>query len=261
MAFTLKKYSMYLWNEFELNFKGRYGARGEPRGARRNKTPREIEYQNRWNKRKYIRRLIKLNFTDGLYVTLTYKTENRKQMAGVKKDFELYRKRLRRRYRKRGGDLKYIYTIEIGSRGGVHIHMIVNRIPEENTDKVISEQWKMGHAHIQTIYEDGDYEQLACYMAKVPQEETGENKRSRIERMEDITEESYDYNTSRNLIKPEPEVKVYKNRTVKKMIEDGPTPTPGYYIIKDSIRTGVNPFTGMSYLYYTEKLIKKKRRE
>ena len=36
------------------------------------------------------------------------------------------------------------------------------------------------------------------------------------------------------------------------MIEDGPKPTPGDYIDKSSIVSGVNKYTGMSYLYYTE---------
>ncbi len=264
MAYNVKKYGFPFSNEFEYIWAGHYGAKGEPRGTKRKKTPREIEYQNRWNKRKYIRRLIKLNFEEGIYVTLTYGRGQRKDMQGVKNDFKNFRDRMRRAYRKQGADFKYIYCIEIGSRGGIHIHMIVNRVPgKPETDKLIAEKWTFGHPHMTPLYQEGDYEQLACYLAKVPQEETGEDKKGRIARMEEITDETYDYNTSRgNLIKPEPEEeKEYSRRTVKKLIEEGPEPTPGFYIDKNSVRTGINRFTGMSYLYYTEHLIKRKRRE
>lgn len=36
---------------------------------------------------------------------------------------------------------------------------------------------------------------------------------------------------------------------------EGPKATPGYYIEKDSVVQGVNEVTGMSFLYYTEKLL------
>ena len=260
MAHRRKIYRFPTSNEYEYTYKGRYGAKGEKRGPRRRKTPREIEYQNRMNKRTYIRRLIKLNFVDGIWVTLTYGRGVRKCMDDVKGDFEKFREKMRYAYRKAGCKFDYIYVIEIGRKGGIHIHMITNRKtgPPE-TDRLISEKWTHGHVHITPLYEDGDYEQLACYMAKVPPEESEKDKRSRIDRMEQIIEDQYDYGTSRGLKKPVPEVKDYRSRTVRSMIEDGPEPTPGYYIDKSSIRTGINRFTGMSYLYYTEHLIKRER--
>ena len=60
------------------------------------------------------------------------------------------------------------------------------------------------------------------------------------------------YTCSRNLIRPVPERKFYSRRTVEKLVSDGPKPTEGYYIDKDSIRVGVNEYTGMSYLQYIE---------
>lgn len=262
MAHKRKIYRFPTSNEYEYTYKGNYGAKGEKRAPKIRKTKKEIEYQNRMNKRTYIRRLIKLNFEDGIWVTLTYGKGTRKSMDEVKRDFSNFRKNVGRVYKKSGQKFKYIYVIEIGKRGGIHIHMIVNRkegMPE--TDRLISEKWIHGHPHMTPLYEDGDYEQLACYMAKIPPEEEGGNKRSRMERMEVLTDETYDYGTSRGLVKPEPEEKEYKTRTVRRLIEEGPEPTPGYYIDKSSIRTGINRFTGMSYLYYTEHLIKRKRRE
>jgi hypothetical protein len=39
---------------------------------------------------------------------------------------------------------------------------------------------------------------------------------------------------------------------MKKLIDEGPKPTPGYYIDVESIYYGVNKYTGMSYYQYTE---------
>ena len=66
------------------------------------------------------------------------------------------------------------------------------------------------------------------------------------------------------MVHPEPERKVYSQRTVRKLVEQvmktgQPVPTEGYYIDRDSIRCGVNPYTGMSYLHYTECRIKELR--
>ena len=60
------------------------------------------------------------------------------------------------------------------------------------------------------------------------------------------------YVPSRNLEKPGPEVKEFKRRTVQKMITEGPEPTKGYFIDKDTLVCGINPYTGYSYLHYRE---------
>ena len=39
---------------------------------------------------------------------------------------------------------------------------------------------------------------------------------------------------------------------MRKIIENGPEPTPGYFIDPLSIVMGTNPYTGMNYLHYTE---------
>jgi hypothetical protein len=170
-------------------------------------------------------------------------------MKAVKKDFEKFRRNLRNRYKKAGHPMKYIYTIEIGKRGGIHIHYLVNRIRgEPNTYDMICECWKHGHPNFKPIYEDGGYNALAEYMAKVPEE--GD------EWFVDTDKDRYDFGTSRNLIRPTYERKEYKRRTVEKLIKEGPEASRGFEIIKESIRMGENRYTGYSYLYYTERRIK-----
>ena len=67
-------------------------------------------------------------------------------MEEAKKHLEKYRRKLREKYRRAGAELKYICCIEVGSRGGVHFHMIANRI--EGGDAILSECWPHGHIHL-----------------------------------------------------------------------------------------------------------------
>ena len=100
------------------------------------------------------------------------------------------------------------------------------------------------------VYEEGHFKDLASYLVKEATEEiTGQLTLFGTEEEKKIF---LKYGCSRNLEMPEKETHKYKRRTVRKLIENGPEPQPGYYIDQDSIRYGVNPYTGMSYYYYTE---------
>lgn len=248
--------------EHEYKFVGHYGKKGEKKAPREKPTPEQMKLYNRINKAKKIRRTIDLNFTpDDYWITLTYKKGTRKAISEVKSDLKKLMDKLRDEYRKRDCISRWMRVIEVGKKGGLHVHIIINRIPD--TDILITANWGYGHVYFEHLYEEGDYEQLASYMAKLPEEEDGGHpEKSREERMVELTKENYSYSTSKNLIRPEPaEHHRYKCWTLERTIRDGPEPTPGYEIDKSSIRTGVNKFTGMSYLYYTEHLIKRKRRE
>jgi hypothetical protein len=248
--------------EERYTFKGRYGAKGEKRAKKEKPTPEQIEYQNRKNKARRIRWLIKGNFTeDDLFVTLTYRAGSRKEIKEAVEDVRRLIRKLRRQFDRRGRPLKYIYAVEIGSRGGVHAHLIINECGE--TARLISKLWEHGHPNFKNLYEDGDYEQLAEYMAKVPPEKEGKTKMEQC-----AGKQEYCYNHSRNLVMVEPEIRNYSRRTVKKYIEaleagatthkDAKWIPEGFYVYRDSIRMGVNPYTGLSYLEYTLRPIKKR---
>lgn len=230
-------------NEYEYAYMGRYGAAGEKRAPKAKVTPEQVAKQNQKNKENRIRRVIKANFYPGdLWTTLKYPKGTRKDLKEVKKDLNRFLGKMRYRYKKADKPLKFIYRIEIGKRGGLHVHFLVNRI--EGTDVMISKCWPW-YAHFTPIYEEGGYSQLASYIAKPPPEEQKEN--------EDAADTCH-YSTSRNLIRPKPECKIYTRRTVRKIIENGPQPsTDEYYIEQDSIEIGENAFTGMSYIRYTER--------
>ena len=238
------------------SYYGNYGAKGEKRAKRDKPTPEQMEYTNRKNRSRNIRYLIKANFTtQDLFVTLTYRQGTRKGLDEAAKDVRGLIRKLRPKYKKLGIPLKYIYTCEIGERGGIHTHLIINDCG--NTMRLISELWTRGHPNYKNLYDEGNYEQLADYMAKVPGSKEGTTKAQQCRKKPE-----YVYSHSRILEKVEPEVHVYSRRTVKAIqeaIEQGATTheqskyiTEGYYIDRDSIRSGVNPYTGISYLEFTE---------
>ncbi|MBQ8634468.1 MAG: hypothetical protein IJ420_12785 [Lachnospiraceae bacterium] len=237
--------------EREIKWAGKYGAKGEKRSKRKKATPEQIARQNQQNKEKKLRRLIKANFLPGdLWCTLKYPKGTRKTTEEYKKDIVAFITRCRREWKKRNTPFKFIYRLEIGKRGGVHLHMICNRLDPEkgkpDTDIILQEAWQQGRINYESLYDAGGFQALAEYIAK--QTETGQ-----LSLFDKSEQKAYrDYSCSRNLERPEPEIKEYKRRTVRSLVQEGPEPTPGYYIDKDSVRQGINPYNGLSYCHYIE---------
>ncbi len=236
--------------EHEIKFMGKYGAAGEKRAGRKKPTPEQVKKQNQYNREKRMRRLIKKNFRPGdLWCTLKYAKGQRLTMEQLRKDVDAFLRSVRGKYKRRGAALKFVLRKEIGERGGIHVHILVNRLPGWDTDLLLQGSWKHGRINFQSISEYGGYRKLAEYIVKQPDEEAWAQLAlfPEEERRELIR-----YSCSRNLERPEPEREFYSRRTVRKLLEEGPVPTPGFYIDKASVVSGVNRFTGMSYLHYTE---------
>ena len=171
---------------------------------------------------------------------------------------------LRKNYKDKGQQLKFIYRMEIGALGGIHIHILVNRIWHAQTDLVLLKAWekvlelrkipqkrRAGLLDYKNIYESGGYQGLAEYIVKQPEEDSEEYKQLSL--FAPVQQKQLlSISSSRNLIRPEPQVKEVKHFTVRNILEKGPKPQKGYYIDKDSIVSGINPYTGLSYLKYTE---------
>lgn len=243
------KYEFPDSNEYEYKWAGRYGAPGERRAKREKATPEQIQKQNQKLRETKMRRLIKANFTrDDFWMTLKYKKGERPPISQVRKDVKDLLNQMRKVYKARGEQFKFIYRMEVGSRGGVHVHILMNRIGgEPATDLLVSRAWKSGAVNYEHLH-GGDYQRLADYIVKPPSPEAQKH----IDAMpEEERKEFIKYSSSRNLVRPVPKEKKYK-RSVRKLVTEGPKPSKGFYIDKESIVTGVNPFTGQSYMYYTE---------
>lgn len=261
--------------EHELKWLGRNGAKGEKREKKIKPTPEQIARQNQMNKVTRTRRTIKANFEEGdLWCCCKYPKGIRPTVEEVKEDKKHFLGYLRKEYKKRGSPLKWVARLEVGKRGGIHFHIIINRLWTVQSDILIAEAWSRalerstalqgrknrteGLVDFKTTYEAGGYQSLAEYICKEPEENTEEYEQLSLF---DQTEQKAltSVSSSRNLIRPEPERKYYKRRTMRALIEEGPKPTPGYYIDRDSLYIGVNPFTGYSYCKYTEVKIPESR--
>lgn len=272
MAYNKKIYRFRDSNEYEFTFKGKHGAKGEKRAKKKKLTKEEMKRQNQTNRVIRTRRIIKANFTVGdLWCCLKYPKGYRIAIEEVKKDLKKFLKMLRKNYKDKGQQLKFVYRMEIGAHGGIHIHILVNRIWHVQTDMILLKAWekvlelrkisakrRKGLLDYKSIYDSGGYQGLAEYIVKQPEEDSEEYKQLSL--FAPVQQKQLlSISSSRNLIRPEPQVKEIKHFTMRTIIENGPKPKKGYYIDKDSIVSGINPYTGMSYLKYTEVRIRGKR--
>lgn len=232
--------------EYEYKFKGYYGLKGEHRAKKKERTPEYIEKQNQLQRVKKVRRLLKANFKEGdYYSTLTYKDREGRQITDVAGDVQRLLRKLRTHYKKNNVPCKYIYRVEIGSKGGIHVHIVLNRIPD--LDRIIQQTWTHGKVRNELL-DDGPYDKLAEYIVKQP---TDQQKKLLKTFNEDV-KKLIRYSCSRNLERPVPEVKTYSRLTMQKIFNSDLVPHRGFYIDKNSIRRGINDYTGYSYLYYQE---------
>lgn len=236
--------------EVEEYLDGKYGAPGQKRAEKKKATPDEIARVNQWNKEKKARhRLRKYFHVNDYFVTLTYKKDARPpDMKTVKKHFRDFYTYLRKEYRKRGKELRWIRNIECTPTDNWHIHVVLNRITD--TDILVDEAWKQGRVKDkQLLYQKGEFRKLAQYITK--------NEKSQAKYVEDgildhkIKEASY--STSKNMPLPEPKIEKLKRWPKKPKIKKG------FCMEKDTDFEGINKVTGYPYRHYT--LIRIERRE
>ena len=231
------------WKDISISQDGRYGAPGEGRKTREKLTPEQIARQNHQNKVRKIWQLIRGNYQEGdRWITVTYRKGERPDWETGLKQLANFRKRVGYWFRKREIPIRLMYSIERGSKGAIHMHMLLNDVPGINIDRILQELWKYGRIHSTSLYDDGDYRDLAEYLAK------GEK-----------------YGHSYGLQMPTQE----KPRLITRAdLMDYPKPEKGWRVLEESITEGVNPVTGSPYLRYTmvreekpkEKKTRRKRR-
>ena len=220
----------------------RYGAPGQEREKRKKPTPEQMEKRNQYNKERKARHKLRKHYdVNDYFSTLTYQRQNRPpDMETAKEHLKKFWKYVRKEYKKRVQELKWMRNIEVGTKGAWHIHIIVNRIPD--TDVILREAWEHGKVVSQLLYEKGEFAELAAYITKTPKTDP---------KLKDSS-----YSTSRNLPIDEPEEKTYRHWKTFRKIQV----PKGYYLDKDSYHEGINPVTGYKYRTYTLLEIRKTRK-
>lgn len=214
-----------------------YTRRYHPKQEKRKpKSKKTSEKQRDINDRQLVRKLTRIlneNF-DGTsrYVTFSYKVKNRPDIETLKRQKRELLKKMRKVYKEEGRELKYVEASEVGERGAVHIHMVINDIDMRKIEKL----WRYGYVASKPLDESGQYRKLAEYFIKYFQK-----TRKTSDRIQ-----SKAYNCSRNLTRPKPKKKIINSNQFRKEIKV----PEGWYLDKESVRQGVTD-EGYEYLFYT----------
>lgn len=204
----------------------------KPRLPRRKPTAEEVKKNNLRMAKAKLRMLIDNNFReDDYYLTLTFKKELAPDES--KKAIQKFVRDLRKRYRRVGKELKYIYIAE--EKGRLHFHMLVNR-EIELTTSLMRKLWPYGFTEIK--YYRGAAEDAIAMAEYFTKERNIENDNS--ERIFKRT-----WVKSNNVHPPEEKVKVMKATEWRREVNV----PQGYYMDKDSYIEGVNN-AGYPFRFY-----------
>ena len=221
-----KKAHTWMWN--------RKGERRNRSESFCNLTPEQIEAKKKKMQRhneleaiKELGRILQANFTeDDQHVVLTYRDDCIPTVEESRKVLNNFLSRTRRFFKKHDCEFKYVIATEWNAKR-IHHHIVCNSIPGVNMAKEIMRLWGNGGAHLTPLYEDKNYKGLSEYLVK----ETKKTFR------DDDNPYKQRYSCSRNLLRPEPEVKIVHANTwskdikVPKSLRD-----QGYYLDRDSVR-------------------------
>ena len=201
------------------------------RKKKKEPTAASVENVNRRNAERNLIVKLHANFHEGdLHVVLTYAKEPTQEEA--KKELKNFIRRLRRRFKKNGEELKWISATEFKNKR-IHHHLIMNYMDPGEVDKM----WKAGHTRPTFFDNSGDYRRLASYLIKETDKtfrEPGAFSKQR-------------FSCSQNLITPDAKVEKISGAALFKE----PKPFKGYIIDRDSVYKGVNPVTNIPFLEYT----------
>lgn len=233
MGYRVKIWDMGDVVEVQKYHSGNYGAPGKKRQPKSRDTPEDVKRVNERQKVRKVWRLILANFKRGdWHLILRY----RDKPMEPKRTLQRFLGKMRRECKKRGIPFKYIAVTEIGKRGGVHHHMVIEDLP--GIQDMVKKSWEEGSTYWADLYESEDsFETLAEYLVKKTTKE-------------EIP--GCSYSTSKNLIIPKPRVEKRPARTWR----ENPKPKKGFYIVKDSLVNGINPITGAPYQRYVMKRIR-----
>ena len=207
--------------------------KGEKRAKREKPTKEAQRKVNLRKAEKDLRRLMNENFKDG---DLLLRLDFSKRPAGSVEMQEYVSEAMggmKKKAKKAGIDMKYIYVKEVGPRGGRHIHAVVSKVDTETIRKC----WPYGGIHIDPLNSGGQYRKIAAYFMKYA---------ARTEETEGklIGKRWY---PSRGLRRP----KIIKRVISAKKFREQVKKVDGYYLEKETVVGGISEFTGYAYFSYT----------
>ena len=233
--------------EVEKVFSSKYKGKKTVRSPKMAKTAGAVRVVNERNAEKKLRRLINANFNhNSLHVVLTYRPEDRPETGEeARKDLANFWKALKRACKKAGKELKYVAVGERGKKGAIHFHCVIDC---GLTLGEIQACWKKGVARATPLRSDGDYSRLASYLLK-QSKETFKDPELSIHKKR--------WCASKNLVKVVPHIQIVKADSWR----EAPTAPKGYYVIKDSINSGISEWGYPFQNYRCLKVEPMKRKE
>lgn len=181
-------------------------------------TPEQIQKNNSRRAREKLYRLIATNFTrDDIRLDLTYGGEE-PTPEKAKEDIRKFIRKLRKLYKSKGLELKYIYVTEhVGHR--VHHHLLINFIPCKRSE--LQALWPYSKFNYRSMRDyDGtpeDARRVAEYLTKETDETIRDPKAIQKQR----------WCASKNLKQP----KVHKQKIRARRWNEQPKPLPGYQLV------------------------------
>lgn len=201
-----------------------------------NITSEAVRKNNYRRREETLRWLMNENFQDGTDALVTFSfRKDSKQPQTYEEMLEIVQKltrKIRREWKVDGLEAKYIYCMEIGSRGARHVHMILNEVTLMRLIRV----WGHEVIDIKPLNTDGQYRDIASYFVKYS-DKTSKTTGVKLGRC---------YNSSHNLKQP----KITRERVFSKVPAEPPAPPRGFFIEKQSVRTGINLYNGLPFLEY-----------
>lgn len=218
----------------DLCYSTRWHAPNTGRGERMKDTSLAQEIVNARKTERDVAVMLNASFFPGdFHIVLTYKYGSRPATPEQgRADLRKWLQSMRSLAKKAEIPFRYIAGTEVGSRGGIHHHVIVNRISRD----WICDLWEHGQVHFgRNLDETGEWSKLAAYIVKCKTQWKKMKCRGRA------------WSSSRNLSRPEPEVEVISERG---HYRENPRPWKGYYVDKEKTRRGIHEQTGWGYLSY-----------
>ena len=222
---------------------GGYGAPGKRRRKRKNISPEIKEKHNALQRERKIQKLIIMNFSEGWHIILRYpKDDQPEDYEEAESRFRRFRENISRELKKYDIPFRYIVVTETGKKENhYHHHIIVESLWDKGIDMkaLVREKWrKFGTTSHSKLYDEGNYEDLAKYLAK---SDTKEEQRQLRKEGRNVPV----YKCSRNLKKP----KIIKKETYYGDIREPEAPK-GWFVDAGSLIQGTNPYTGKKFQRY-----------